>query len=70
MDIWYLDSSCSNLMTSNKSCFISLDENIKSQVILGDGKIQNVERKGIIAIKIKDGNEKYIHDVFYVLALT
>ena len=60
-------------MRSNKSCFISLNENIKSQVIHGDGKIQNVERKGIIVIKTKDNNEKnniYIYDVFYVLILT
>ena len=57
-------------MTSNKSCFISLDENIKSQVILSEGKIQNVEGKCINVVKTKDGNEKYIHDVFYVPNLT
>ena len=47
-------------MIRNKNYFIPLDENIKSQVILGNRKIQNVEEKGIVAIKTKDNNEKYM----------
>lgn len=68
-DTWYLDNGCSNYMTGSKSCFVSLDENIKSQVILGDGNYQNVEGKGIIAVKTKNGDSNFIHDVLYVPSL-
>ena len=33
-------------MTKNKSCFVQLDETIKSKVTLGDGNVQIVEEKG------------------------
>ena len=57
-------------MTKNKSCFVQLDETIKSKVTLGDGNVQTVEGKGTIAVKTQNGSQKYIHDVFYVLGLT
>lgn len=56
-------------MTSNKSCIVFLNKNIKSKIILGYWKILNFEGKGIIGVKTIDDNEKYIHDVFYILAL-
>ncbi|KAK9697824.1 hypothetical protein RND81_08G063500 [Saponaria officinalis] len=49
IDIWYLDSGCSNHMTGNKNSFVSLNENIKSQITLGDGRSQDVAGKGTIA---------------------
>ena len=69
-DVWYVDSGCSNNMTKNKSCFVQLDETIKSKVTLGDGNVQIVEGKGTIVVKTQNGSKKYIHDVFYVPGLT
>ena len=69
-DVWYVDSGCSNHMTKNKSCFVQLDETIKSKVTLGDGNVQTIEGKGTIAVKTQNGSQKYIHDVFYVSGLT
>lgn len=69
-DVWYVDSGCSNHMTKNKSCFVQLDETIKSKVTLGDGNVQTIEGKGTIAVKTQNGSQKYIHDVFYVPGLT
>ena len=43
---------------------------IKSKVTLGDGNVQTVEGKDTIAVKIQNGSQKYIHDVFYVPGLT
>lgn len=57
-DIWYLDSSCSNHMTYNKSCFFKLDEYMKSQVTFSDEKFKKVEGKGIIVIKTKNNGQK------------
>lgn len=64
--IWFLDSGCSNHMTSEKSSFQCLDESIKMQVKLGDDKQLHVEGKGTIAITTSSGKTKYLDDVFYV----
>ncbi|CAL5382704.1 unnamed protein product [Camellia sinensis] len=51
-DTWYINSRCSNHMTGNKSSFVRLD-GVKSKVKLGDGKFQNVDGKGTIAVQTK-----------------
>ena len=56
-------------MADNKNSFVSLNENIKSQITLADGRCQDVEGKGIIAVKTKDGLSIFINDVLYVLGL-
>ncbi|GMP42763.1 hypothetical protein CsSME_00012394 [Camellia sinensis var. sinensis] len=53
-DTWYINSRCSNHMTGNKSSFVRLD-GVKSKVKLGDGKFQNVDGKGTIAVQTKGG---------------
>ena len=65
-DIWYLDSGCSNHITSNKSYFVKLEENMNSEVALGDCKVQKVEGKSTLAIRTKDGQQRFINDVLYV----
>ncbi|XP_026377725.1 uncharacterized protein LOC113272025 [Papaver somniferum] len=67
-EIWYLDSGCSNHMTGDKTCFVSLDENINSHVKLGDGNLHKAEGKGVISVSSKVGH-KLIHDVLYVPGL-
>lgn len=42
-------------MTGGKNFFVNLNENMKSQVTLGDGKRHNVEGKGVIAVQTKKG---------------
>jgi len=68
-DLWDLDSGCSNHMIGNKNSFIKLDENIKSNIALGDGRTQEVGGKGMIAIKAKNGTRKFIQDVLYIPGL-
>ncbi|KAI5323652.1 hypothetical protein L3X38_032724 [Prunus dulcis] len=65
-DVWYVDSGCSNHMTGNKQCFVKLEEKVNSQVKLGDGKLHNVEGKGIISVQTKGGIPKLVYDVLYV----
>ena len=68
-DIWYLDSGCSNHMTRNINMFASLDKNVKTNIILGNGNTVSVEGKGRINILTKIGDKKCIQDVFYVPGL-
>ena len=69
-NIWFLDSGCSNHMIGDRKKFVQLDDNVSSKVKLGDGKLQNVEGKGVIAIYTKGGNKRLISDVLYVPGLT
>ena len=68
--LWYLDSGCRNHMTGNLDIFVELDSGFTSQVKLGDGKLQNAEGKGTIAVYTRGGNRKLIDDVLYVPSLT
>ena len=56
-------------MTGNRDAFVKLDEEQKSQVKFGDGKLTNVEGKGSIVVKAQGGNSKLVHDVLYVPGL-
>ena len=40
-------------MTGNKNSFVNIDENIKSQITLGDGSNQEVVGKETIVVKTK-----------------
>ena len=51
-------------MTGNKNYFVTLDENVKTHITLGDGKKEDVARKGTIVVKTKNGSSKLIHEVF------
>jgi hypothetical protein len=64
-DIWFLDSGCSNHMIGNLEMFSSLDENIKSDVTLGNDNKVSVKGKGDVNILTKQGGEKiYFRCVF------
>ena len=60
------------LHDKQQKLFYFLDENIKSQVILGDRKFWNIKDKGIIAIKkkkLKMAMKNIFIMFFYVLNL-
>ena len=68
-DTWFLDSGCSNHMTSLRFLFKELDESYKIKVRMGDDKQMQVEGKGIVAIS-SGGNVKLLHNVLFVPKLT
>lgn len=68
-DVWFLDSGCSNHMTGNLEMFSSLDNNIKSDVTLGNDNKVEVKGKGNINILTKKGEKKHITDVYFVPGL-
>lgn len=47
---WFLDSGCSNHMTSNKSIFLDMDTSINSQVKMGNEALVQVQGKDTIGI--------------------
>ena len=68
-EVWYVDSGCSNHMSSTKSSFKDLNESLKSKVRVGDGKLLEVEGRGTVAVKTSGGKSKLIHNVQYVPSL-
>ncbi|KAJ0577826.1 putative RNA-directed DNA polymerase [Helianthus annuus] len=61
--LWFIDSGCSNHMTSVKGSFVKLDDSFKLAVKLGDKKTLLVEGKGTIKIKMNNGTFKYLDNL-------
>jgi len=68
-DVWFLDSGCSNHMTGNKAIFSNLDEEIKSEVTTGTDTKISVKGKGRVSIRARNGEQKFVPDVYYVPGL-
>ena len=68
-DIWYLDSRCSNHMISNLYLFSSLDNSVQTDVTLGNNAQVTVLEKGTIGILTRQGESKYILNVYHVKGL-
>ncbi|KAL4362751.1 hypothetical protein GQ457_04G006200 [Hibiscus cannabinus] len=67
--IWYLDNCASNHMCGRKEWFVELDEKVRGRVIFGDDSHAEVKGKGKVMITQKNGEKKYITDVYYVPAM-
>ena len=55
VELWFMDTGCSNHMCGSKSSFFSLNEGFRSIVSFGDCSTVNVMGKGDINIKTKNG---------------
>ena len=69
LDIWYVDTGCSNHMSGSKSSFSNLDESFHSTVSFGDFSTVKVMGKGDIKIKTKNVFVERISNVLYVPSL-
>ena len=63
---WYLDTACTNHMCGKKELFADLDDSFRTKVKFGDGRFIPVTGKGRILVTLKNGDHRYIYDVFYV----
>ena len=68
-DIWYLDLGCNNHMTGNLNLFLSLDNSVQNDFTLGNNVQVTVLGKGTVDILTKQGEHKYIPDVYHVESL-
>ncbi|XP_068501124.1 uncharacterized protein [Phaseolus vulgaris] len=63
---WYLDTGCTNHMCGKKELFADLYDSFRTKVKFGDGRFVPMTGKGRILITLKNGDHRYIYDVFYV----
>ena len=68
-NIWYLDSRCSNHMIGNLNVFYILDNSVQTDVTLGNNVQVTILGKGSVDILTKQGESKYIPDVYHVEGL-
>jgi len=61
-----LDTGCTNHMCGQKDLFADLDDLFRTKVKFGDDRFVPVTGKGRILITLKNGDHRYIYDVFYV----
>lgn len=65
-NLWYLDNGASNHMTGQKSKFQVQDEKITGKVKFGDGSTVNIQGRGSILLKCKDGQERVLNEVYFI----
>lgn len=62
-NLWYLDNGASNHMTGIRSKFKDLDESVTGQVRFGDGSTVNIQGKGSMVFKCKNGENRVLREV-------
>lgn len=68
-NVWYLDNGASNHMTGFREKFTDLDETITGVVHFGDNSTVKIEGKGTVTMLCKNGEKKYLFDVYYIPSL-
>ncbi|GKV24984.1 hypothetical protein SLEP1_g34508 [Rubroshorea leprosula] len=63
---WFLDTGCTNHMSGKRELFVDLDQSFHTKVKFVDDRTIPVTGKGRILINLKNGDHKYISNVFYV----
>lgn len=68
-NVWYLDNGASNHMTGQISKFKELNKEITGLVRFGDGSTVTIKGRGSIVFRCKNGEEKVLHEVYYIPSL-
>ena len=63
-DTWMIDNGCTHHMSINLKCFKTLDKAYTSKVKLGDGRLVDVEGKGVVVVQTHLGT-KLIFNVLF-----
>src|ERR1043165_5195550 len=63
---WYMDTGCSNHLTGNKQWMIDFDSRRRTKIRCADDKYLNAEGMENVKVKVKNGKNVLIKDVWYV----
>ncbi|KAI5322324.1 hypothetical protein L3X38_031396 [Prunus dulcis] len=66
--VWFVDSACSNHMTSQESLLINLDKSVTCKVKMGTGDLVQATGKRTLVVKTRKGR-RYINEVLLVPGL-
>ncbi|KAK1435293.1 hypothetical protein QVD17_01054 [Tagetes erecta] len=66
---WILDNGASNHMTGNRDWFTSLDKSTTGRVRFGDDSKVDIEGRGAVILKSKNGQQRVLKDVYYIPSL-
>ena len=67
-DVWFVDSACSNHMTSNESKLINIDRTATCKVKMGSGDLVQATGKGTLVVDTRQGI-RHINEVLLVPGL-
>ena len=68
LEVWYLDSSCSNHMSGNESLFSLIDKNFKFEIKMRNNWTIHIVEKGSITVCTKQG-KKEIQNIYFFLGM-
>ncbi|XP_006576006.1 uncharacterized protein [Glycine max] len=66
VNLWYLDTGCSNHMIGHREWFVNIDDKVKSKIKFADNSSVIAEGIRKVMIQRKDGQHSFINDVLYV----
>ncbi|KAI5317803.1 hypothetical protein L3X38_037510 [Prunus dulcis] len=66
--VWFVDSACSNHMTSQESLLINLDKSVTCKVKMGTSDLVQATGKGTLVVETRKGR-RYINEVLLVPGL-
>jgi len=66
VNLWYLDTGCSNHMTGHREWFVNIDDKVKSKIKFADNSSVTAEGIGKVIVQRKDGQHSFINDLLYV----
>ena len=68
-NVWYLNNGASNHMSRDRSKFKTLDTTVAGKVRFGDGSTVNIEGKGSVVFKCKNGETRTLNEVYFIPTL-
>lgn len=69
LNVCYFDNGVSKHMTCQMTKFGDLDNEITGLVNFGDGSMVKIKGKGSITFKYKNGEERVLREIYYILTL-